>query len=143
MRLFLFSDSKTGINFFPMLEELLHKKIADLQVETIFVPFPEDLPAKAAAVAAESDLAFVFVLYQEKDFKIEALLNKLIDLEMQKGMKIIKAIEESELENFNEVQLEEEKDRLAEKWSEFIINYLFKPETFAPKQERREPGLFT
>ena len=31
MRLFLFSDSKTGINFFPLLEAKLKKQVADLK----------------------------------------------------------------------------------------------------------------
>jgi len=76
MKVFLVSDSKTGINFFPQLAELLHKKVADLKTEESFVPFPEDVPARVAALTGEADLIFVFVLYEEKDFKIEALLNK-------------------------------------------------------------------
>ncbi len=142
MRVFLVSDSKTGINFFPQLEELLHKKIVDLQAETIFVPFPEDIPARVSAVAAEADLIFVFVLYEEKDFKIELLLSKLIDLEMKTKAKIVKVIEESEVQDLNELQLEEEKEKLAAKWGEFIVNFLFKPGSFSPKESPKEASPF-
>ena len=138
MRLFLVSDSKTGVNFFPQLVELLGKKVADLRTETIFVPFPEDIPARVAAVAKEADLIFVFVLYEEKDFKIEALLNKLIDIETRTKAKIVKVIEESDVDGMNELQLEKEREVLAEKWGQFILDYVFNPARFKPGNRKGE-----
>jgi hypothetical protein len=134
MHLFLVSDSKTGINFFPELEGFLKGKIADLDLDTVFVPFPEDVPGAVSNLLREADLVFVFVLFEEMDYKIQALLNKLIDLEMKDETKIVKVIEESEVGSMDEMQLEEEKNRLAEKWGKFILDYLFKPGSSRPGQ---------
>lgn len=134
MRIFLVSDSKTGINFFPELEAILRKKVADLEVETIFVPFPEDVPAAVNSAVGEADLVFVFVLYEELDFKVRALLSKLIDIEMKGGAIIVKAVGESDLPQDSR-ELEAEKERLAEKWSAFILDRLFRPGSFAPKEK--------
>jgi hypothetical protein len=136
MHIFLVSDSKTGINFFPELEALLRKKIADLDVDTVFVPFPEDVPAAVSDILEEADLVFVFVLYEELDFKIQALLNKLIEIEMRDKTKVVKVVEESEFPAMDEIRLQEEKDKLAEKWSAFLLDYLFKPGAFAPKEKQ-------
>jgi len=135
MHIFLVSDSKTGINFFPELEGFLSKKIAGLDLDTVFVPFPEDIPATVGAVKGDADLVFVFVLYEELDFKIQALLNKLMELEMEGGAPIIKVIEESEYENLSPTRMREEKQKLAEKWGQFILNRLFKPDSFKPKDQ--------
>lgn len=135
MHVFLVSDSKTGINFFPKLEAFLKRKIADLELDTVFVPFPEDIPGAVSNVLREADLVFVFVLFEEMDYKIQALLNKLIDLEMKDETKIVKVIEESELGTMDEMQLEREKEALAEKWSKFILDYLFKPGSSKPKEK--------
>lgn len=140
MRIFLVSDSKTGINFFPELEGVLRKKIADLDLDTVFVPFPEDVPAAVANVLDEADLVFVFVLYGELDFRIQVLLNKLVDVDMKSKAKVVKVIEESDLGSMNEPQLEREKQSLAEKWSKFILDYLFNPDVFKPKEETSSLG---
>jgi len=133
MHIFLVSDSKTGINFFPALESILRRKIADLDIDSVFVPFPEDVPAAVVSALDEADLIFVFVLYEELDYKIQALLNKLIGLEMRDETKIIKVIEESEYTRLEGPRLQQEKDKLSEKWSKFILDYLFKPGSFKPK----------
>lgn len=140
MRIFLVSDSKTGINFFPELEAFLGKKIADADIEAIFVPFPEDIPGAVSKIKEEADLVFVFVLYDELDFKIKALLNKLMEIEMQGKARILKAIEESEFENLGTVRLEMEKEKLVEKWGALILDILFKPGKFKP--EEKEGGSF-
>ncbi len=134
MHIFLVSDSKTGINFFPELEERIAGQIADLELDTIFVPFPEDIPAAVHAIEGEADFVFVFVLYDELDFKIQALLNKLIEIEMRGELKIIKVIEEKDFGSLNEERLKVEKEKLSQKWSELIINRLFKPGSFVPKE---------
>jgi len=134
MQIFLVSDSKTGINFFSELEDFLQKKIADADVDTIFVPFPEDVPAAVSNVLEEADLIFVFVLYEEMDYKVQTLLSKLVEADMQGKTKIVKVVEESDVGNLNEMQLEKEKEKLAKKWGQFIIDLLFKPEKFEPKE---------
>ena len=115
MHIFLVSDSKTGINFFPELEQKLSEQIADLELDAIFVPFPEDIPAAVHAIEGEADFVFVFVLYDELDFKIQALLNKLIEIEMRGRVRIVKVIEEKEFGNLNEERLEAEKENLTKK----------------------------
>ena len=62
-------------------------------------------------------------------------MNKLIDLEMRGSPKIIKVIEESEFESLDEMRLVHEKDLLSEKWSKFILDYLFKPGSFKPVEK--------
>lgn len=134
MHIFLVSDSKTGLNFFPQLEAILRKKIAGLDLDSIFVPFPEDIPAVVSGLEKEADLIFVFVLYEELDFKIKALLDKLIEIDMRSSTRIVKAVEEKDLPS-EALLLEGERDRLAEKWSKFVLNLLFKPDSFKPGQQ--------
>ncbi|MDD5162958.1 MAG: hypothetical protein PHD95_02005 [Candidatus ainarchaeum sp.] len=134
MKVSLISDSKTRINFFPELSELLAEKIADIETEIFFVPFPEDIPAKAkeAIESEESELVFVFSACKKLDFRAELLLSKLVDVELQTGKKIIKIIKKKSLDLFQGSE-KNEKEELAKKWCEFIIDYLYKPELFEPK----------
>lgn len=141
MHIFLVSDSKTGINFFPELEAFLKGKIADAEVDSVFVPFPEDIPAAVHAIEGEAGMVFVFVLYEELDFKIQALLNKLIEIELRSRTLIVKAIEEKEFDSLDPYRLEQEKRALAEKWGELIINRLFNPGSFVPKDSAGNQGF--
>lgn len=134
MRVLLVSDSSTAINFFPELESILRKKVAGIDVQRVFAWLPEDIPGAVSREMEGCDLVFVFVLFEEMDFKIEALLNKLIDLEIKSKARIVKAIEESWIGSMDEMQLEQERHSLAEKWAEFILDCLFKPEKFASKK---------
>lgn len=134
MRILLVSDNATAINFFPMLEGILRKKVAGVEVRQVFVPFPEDIPAAIAREQKDASLVFVFVLFEEMDFKTELLLSKLIDLEMKGGARIVKAIEENWLGGMDPARLEQEKDALAEKWAEFILDCLFRQEKFSEKK---------
>ncbi len=139
LRIALLSDSQCGINFFPKLGEKLSGQIADAEIETHFVPSPEDLPLKAKELASSCDLIFVFSLYSEDKSRAEMVVEKLVDVETETGKKIVKAIEESELDDINTAeQLEEEKERLAEKWSSLIVKTLFKPGEVSPEEETRE-----
>jgi len=145
MRLLLVSDGQTGIDFFPELSELLGKRVAGLDIESAFVPFPEDIPAKVASVAGRFDLIFVFALYLKPDFRIQALLNKLVDIEIRKKVKIIKAIMQSDAGELGGEQLQKEKERLAEEWSDFIAGFIQNPDSFKPKkreEDDEEAGLF-
>ena len=130
--------SETPINIFPLLKEQLLQKIADVEINAYFVPFIDDIPAKANLLS-NSDVIFVFVLYEEKDFRSEMLLSKLIDLEIHKNVKIIKAIEEADIPEDDDA-MENFKEELAEKWAGFIINYIYHPKEFEPKDE--EPSFF-
>jgi hypothetical protein len=142
MHIFLVSDSKTPVNFFPELSDFLKKKVAGLEVSEIFVPFPEDVPAAVSAVLGEADLVFVFVLYEEMDFKVQSLLNNLIELDMKDDTIIVKVVEEDDLPSFSQDGLAEEKQKLVDKWGQLILDRLFKPDSFKPK-ERPSGGLFS
>ena len=134
MKVFLISDSKTRINFFPELSDMLAEKIADAETEIVFVPFPEDIPAKAkeAIESEDAELVFVFSAFKKIDFRTELVLSKLIDVELQTGKKIIKILQKKSFELFSG-QNENAKQELAQKWCDFIIDYMYKPELFAPQ----------
>ena len=144
MKIALLSDSKTGINIFSRLGEKLSAKIADAEIEEHFVPSPEDLPLKAKELTEENTIVFVFSLYAEKDSAVDMLVEKLVGIELETGKKIVKAIEESEIEDIsNEGQMNEERERLAEKWAGTIVKILFSPKDFAPTEELPEnPSIF-
>lgn len=141
MRIFLVSDSKTGINFFPQLEGLLRARIADAEIEQVFVPFPEDVPAAVNNILEEADLVFVFVLYEELDYKVKMLTEKLVDIDMKSETKIVKAVEETWIDTVEPMLMEQEKEKLAEKWADFIVDRLFKPDSFKPKEKQGYSGL--
>lgn len=133
MKISLISDSKTRINFFEELSEKLAEQIADIETEVFFVPFPEDIPAKAKESFESEEADFVFVFSaSEKAAKKELLLSKLIDVELQTGKKVIKAIEKADFDLKKEAK-EKEKQKLAKKWAEFLIDYMYKPELFKPE----------
>jgi len=144
VKIALLSESKTGINIFSKLREKLSAKIADAEIEEHFVPSPEDLPLKAKELTESNAIVFVFSLYPEKDSSVEMLVEKLVDIELETGKKIVKAIEQSEIEDIStEEQLDEERDRLAEKWADTIVKILFSPKDFAPNEELPEnPSIF-
>ena len=140
MRIALLSESHCGIKIFPPLREKLLAQIADAEIEEHFVSSLEDLPLKAKELAKSNELVFVFSLYAEDEkSKADMVVQKLVDIEVATGKKIVKAIEESELEDINTTgQFEEERDRLVEKWANLIVKMLFKPEEFAPQEEEHK-----
>lgn len=135
MKITFLTDSESRVNVFPALVESLREEIADLEAVEEFVPKKEDLPQRALELVEETDLLFVLTLYSEENKRIQMVLEKLIDVEIKTGIKIIKAFEESEvfeLESTEEIELE--KSALVEKWSSFLLNYLFNPDSFEPKK---------
>jgi len=134
MKIFLVSDFESGINFFPELKKEILSKILDIGIESFFVPTVLEIPAKAKELAQKADVVFVFHAFEEFSFRQEILLEKLVDLELSSGKKIIKAVEEKEIdENSRENEILEEKKALSKKYSEQIVDWLFHPEKFVPK----------
>jgi hypothetical protein len=141
MRIALLSDSRSGINIFPLLGEKLSAKIADVEISAHFVSSPEDLPLKAKELLKSNDLVFVFSFCEGG--RAEMVLEKLVDVEVGAGKKIIKALGESELGDINtREQFEEERERLASKWCDVIVKTLFSPQGFAPKESPPEEFPF-
>lgn len=139
MKIALISDSETGVNIFQKIRAAVEEEAADIKMEEAFVPTKLDIPHKALELSGNSDLLFVFSLYSEKDFVIEILLEKLVDVELQTGKKIIKAVEQSELDEIiDATEKNTAIDELAEKWASFIIAFLYHPEKFVPQKEEEE-----
>jgi riboflavin synthase len=134
MKISFITSAESKVNILPGLVESLSKEIVDLEAEQAFVPSMLDIPLKALEMASTSELIFVFVLYPEKGPEVETLLEKLVDVELQTNTKIIKAVEQSAIEELvDEQELEAEKQTLVERWSKFIVDYLFNPDAFKPR----------
>lgn len=132
MNIFLISDSESGINFFPDLKKTLQGKIADAEVKFFFVPAILDIPLKAKELSPKADLVFAFSAFEEFSFAQEMFLEKLVDVELSSGKKILKAVDEK---TWGEEPLEKENARkeLSQKYAEKIIDLLFHCEKFEPK----------
>jgi len=136
VKIALLGESESGINIFPKLTEKLVKKIVDAEVSEHFVRSLEDIPLKAKQLTKSNSLVFVFALYGEKTEAVDMVIEKLVSVELETGKKIIKAIEASDAQNLVlEDQFAEEKEELASKWSKVIVNELFSPAKFAPKED--------
>ena len=126
MRIALISSEESITNPLSGLNSFLNEQIINVEVEEITVPMNLDIIA-AVNELEDYNLIFVFVSYAKEDAKIKLLLEKLVELEIQKGIKIIKAVELSEEEG-GEAEPEtiaETADPLVQKWGNFILKELF------------------
>jgi len=131
MKISFLADSESGVNVFNELIVKIKEEIVDIETDEVFVPTRLDLPKKAFDLAPQSDLIFVLCLYPKQDALIETVLSKLIDVELKTGISIVKAFVESDLfEMDDEDEIAIEKTELAEKWSAFLVKYLFNPGEF-------------
>jgi len=131
MKISFLSDTESGVNVFNELIVKIKEEIADIETDEVFVSSRLDLPKKALDVAPQSDLIFVLCLYPKGDELIGTILSKLIDVELKTGISIVKAFEESDLFDMDdEDEIAIEKTELAEKWSAFLVKFLFNPEEF-------------
>ena len=133
MRISFIGCRENTINFFREMAEILSEKVSGLELEERFVPFIEDIPVVALEEAKESDFVFVYAIVGDKDNK-KMLIEKLIDIEIQSGTRILKAIEDDsysgmEIDDFNDAKKE-----LAGNYSSIIISVLFNEEDFEPKE---------
>ena len=130
MKVALVSAKTSTVDIFPALKENLSKEIAGIEFEELFVPSADNLPAAASKLAGKADLVLVFALFEEPSEEISFLKQKLVDVEIASGKPVLKYIQESELER--EDRKEEYIEGLAEKWSETIIDVLFRSEKLKP-----------
>lgn len=136
MPIMLVSSSEAGINIFPELIEKLSEQIADADFQHFFAPLNTDIPMQVKEVISSAELVFVFVPYERADFRQRVVLEKLIELELQGEVKIVKAFEECENpEGLSEEKKSALKSEMAEKWSKHIIKVLFEPDSFNPEPE--------
>ena len=122
MRIALISD-ESSVKLLEAVQERLLREIVDLETEFYYVQLVTDIPFKCSELTEAFDILFVFSSYEKENMEIQVVLNKLIDLEMKAGTKIIKGLQL--LEELPELEdLEEEKDSLADKWSRIILSNL-------------------
>lgn len=144
MKLALITCSEQPVDFFDELGTFLAEESLDIATEAFYAPSFLDMPllAKQVSETKEFDMVFIIYLFEEKNPLNEAVLSKLIDVELQTGIKSIKVIEESDLPAIlTEESLEDEKANLVEKWGKYIIDVINYPEKFKPEFESEEEEL--
>ncbi len=137
MKLLLLSDSKTPVKIFPKVKEIVSEKISNLEIEIAYVPFMVDFPQKVLEAEKDFDYIFVFSLYDEETPEIKTVMEKLIEVEIKTGKKIMKILRETDFEGTNKKELKSLSKKLTKKWSFFIIEYIA-PEKTAKKAEFEE-----
>ncbi len=130
LRIALISSEESITNPLPALNSFLNEQIINVEVEEITVKMNLDIIA-AINELEDYELVFVFVSYIKEDAKIRLLLEKLVELEMQKGVKIIKAVEQDEEEEAEMEKISDSKGPLVQKWGNFILKELYGEEAEA------------
>ena len=138
MKIALIADSEQELYVFPELIEALSAEIKDLEAREFFVPTALDIPAKCLD-ALDCDLIFAMHLYEKEDLKVQVLMQKLVDFELEHKVKVVKAIEPSGLEDaLTEDDFENAKSEFVAEWSQVIFGVLFDQEVFKPAREEGE-----
>ncbi|MFA4907331.1 MAG: hypothetical protein WC602_03610 [archaeon] len=144
MQIMLISSNEAGINFFPEMIERLSAEVSDADFQYFFAPTDLDIPMQVKEVIASAELVFVFMRHDENDWKQRFVLEKLVDLELEHNVKIVKALESRESESFSILDFPvpsesnpvlSGKSELAEKWSAYLLRILFEPDSFNPEPE--------
>ena len=136
MKLALVTSSEGGIDFLPELKSALEKEIADIVVQTHYVSKNIDRPGKLASLQG-MELIFVWIPIEEETPEKRMITEKIIELEMEKGLKIIKVFESGE-EDLTEIQSSEIKQQKTTQFKEQIMNHLFNPESFKPGFKKQQ-----
>ena len=132
MHISLVGCRESTVDFFPELGKALAKKISGVEVGERFVPFPDDLPVVALECAKESDFVFVFALLED-EAKAMFITEKLIDVELSSGTRILKAVLADDFSAEDEDDYIEKKNALVEEYSALILGVLFGESSFRPK----------
>ncbi|MDD3083443.1 MAG: hypothetical protein PHP82_00280 [Candidatus ainarchaeum sp.] len=133
MKISFVGCKEDSINIFKDVAEKLSKKVSGLELNERFVPFLEDLPIVALEETEESDFIFVFVSTNEDQKSF--ILEKLVDVELKTGIRILKAIEIDDFSDLGEEEFFEQKDLLVEKYVDLIVNILFNEVEFEPEDK--------
>jgi len=134
MKISFVGYKESSINIFPALSKALSKKISGLELEERFVPQLCDIPEIALECTKESEFVVVFALTEEKNL-IESIKEKLIDVELKTGVRILKEINLDSFSSLDEEDYLEEKDLLVEELSQRIIDILFNENAFEPEDK--------
>jgi len=120
------------VSIFKELAAALSKRISGLELEERFVPFLEDLPVVAHECAKECDFVFVFALVEDIE-DARFIKQKLVDVELSTGTRILKAVTEDTVSGMDETDYIEAKDELVREYTDTIVNILFNERAFEPK----------
>ena len=130
MKIVCISSKDSIFDVISYLKEKLQKEIMNTEVQVKYVQRHLDIPAEVKTVK-EADLVFVFVGYEELDLEVKTTMERLVNVDMETELKIVKAFEEvSSTEDAEERQHREKE--LAEKWKQENVNLLFHPEKMKP-----------
>jgi hypothetical protein len=134
MRISFIGYKENPINFFKELAVDLSRKVSGLELNERFVPSLEDLPFVALEETHDSEFIFVFAI-TNNDTERLLIEEKLVDVELSSGTRILKAIEIDDYSDLNEEQYLEEKDTLVNHYSDVIIGILFNEISFEPQEK--------
>lgn len=136
MKVALITSSEQPVYFFPELAAALVERVGDLEVEEYFVPFGFDIPFQAKQCKS-CDVVLACYHYDSDQSATAALIiDKLVDVEISTGVKIVKAVEpifDEDLDREEEVAAF--KEALVEKWANMILGVLYDPSVFKPTPE--------
>ncbi len=123
MKLALITDKKAGTGLLEAIRKELSEQVLGLETSTVTVPFPEDIPFEAKKQAEKADAVLAYCI---TDTRLKAeIISKLIDIELEKNKKIIKAIKSTKEAEESEEEEGKEKET-AKQLAETIIEALFK-----------------
>lgn len=134
MKITFIAYKENSIHFFKELARDLSKKISGLILEERFVPEVEDIPFVAQESTKNSDFVFVFLVNDDEE-ENDLIKEKLIDIELKTKTRILKVVENEVFDYDNEAEYDEEKDNLAEKYSDMIVSILFNERDFEPEEK--------
>ena len=133
MKLAFIATKDNSIHFFKELADSLSKNVSGLELVERFVPSIDDVPVVALEESEEAEFIFVFALTENKEM-VAIVKDKLIDVELTSGTRILKIVEEDSYSGTPEEEYYGVKEELVKKYSELIISILFNEVDFEPKQ---------
>jgi hypothetical protein len=92
-----------------------------------------DIPLAAKEASADSDLIFVFVWAKKLSSLDERMLARVVDIEIETNVRIIKAWGAPAVGR----NKEEAADGLAAKWADFIVRWITNPASFRPGEDAK------
>lgn len=133
MKLALITSSEQPLYFFPELATALTEKVGDLEIEEFFVPFAFDIPFTANKCTDFDAILACYHYDSEQSGTAALVIEKLVNVELSTGVKIIKAVEPIFDEDLDqEEDVNDFKTELVEKWSNIILGVLYDPSVFKP-----------
>lgn len=126
MKIALVSSGDSALDIAKEMRYILEREIVNVEVQEIKVPSALDIPP-ALVEQDDADLYFVFYVYRRPRVEVKVLLEKLVSLEMDRKMKIVKAV--------SKLDEDWEKEKLAARWAKKVLTQLFGKDAEAPTEE--------